>query len=143
MQPRTPPPKYVTELVQYLSFKEDEKNAKEAQKELRDNLDSYVKKYGYEDARGNWFLELPSPVQVGDKFVKVLKAERRTRLIFNEDRAIELAEAKGVKKRLIKTMEYVDQDEIYVLYQEDHFTDEEVDSMFDKDYQWAFQTLAE
>lgn len=142
--PRSPRDPVLQTVVQFLDLKARVEQETQERDRLRDELKAYVETtHDVTDVDGHQYRELSSPVTVAGKTYKTLKRERRVSTTLNEDRLLELAHEKGFTDRVIKTMEYVDQDEIYVLYQEGKLTEEELDSLFDRNITWAFRPIGD
>lgn len=95
------------------------------------------------DEKGSIYIPLPSFDGPNGR-VSGFKRERRVSTVFDEDKALALLEAKGdpkLKKRAIRTIEVIDQDEFYVLQQEGLITEPELDSLFEEKVNWAFHPV--
>jgi hypothetical protein len=115
----------------------------ERQKDLRTDLMGLVKGGGLTDEKGSFFLNLHTPVTVGDKTYRTLKNERRVSERLDEDAAEELLKSKGLLERCQKTVVVFDPDELYVLNQEGLLSDEELDSLIVISESYAFKPLTE
>ena len=102
-------------------------------KELRENLFAHIEEDGEKDSDGHIILELPESV---DGVVSIKKQRRVSRKV-NEDAALEIIEAKGLRDRLIKTVEVIDEDELMAALYNDDLTEAEIDEMYPEVVTWA------
>jgi hypothetical protein len=110
---------------------------------LRDDLMVTVVEQGDKDEKGNIHYSLPSRVEVGGTQYKGIKREARTTTTLNSERALELAESKGIRNEVVRMVEEFDPDAFYAAYQRDKLTADEVDSVFDTKTTYAFKPVAE
>ena len=108
----------------------------EVTKTVRDSADAYA------DDRGNVFLNLPERLTVGDKTYEAVKRERRILRIANEDRIRILADRTGTTDRLFPPQPVLDEQELYVLYQEGLITEADIDGSYDIKESWALKAVA-
>jgi hypothetical protein len=123
----------VGQAKEYVSIKKNIEQYETRQKELKALLFEKIDTEGYEDDKGNIWLELP---EVIDDFVSLQKQKRVTRKI-DEMIAEDLIEKKGLTDRLYKTVRVVDEDELMAALYEGLLTEEEVDEMFPSKIVWA------
>jgi hypothetical protein len=124
--------------------------------QLKAELMDSVKYEGDEDS-GHHYLSLHTPVEWNGKTYAQLKRERRARVIFSEEKTRDLLEEKERQfheysgehrdflSRVFKpevTMTF-DSDELYVLYQEDILTEQDLDGLMETSYSYAFKPVAE
>lgn len=147
---------------QYLLYESDELKAKSGKEEYKKELLKLIESQGEIDNKGSNYYELPNPIHVDGKTYSGIKRERRSGKEFDESIATELLESKGLYDRaeveeftkyIINQIENfsqpvsvsfqigVDQDEIYLAYQNDLITEEEVDSCFIEKEYFAFIKL--
>jgi hypothetical protein len=147
---------------QFLLYEADEAKAKSGKEQFKKELLNLTKIQGEADDKGSKYLELDKPVQVGGKTYSGMKAERRTSPVFDPEKATQLLEEKGLYNRaavdefsnhifqLIENFSQpvsvsfqigVDQEELYLAYQEDKITEEELDSCFTEEEYFAFIKL--
>lgn len=119
---------------EYVSVKKNIEFYEERQKELRTGLFAKIEADGFEDDKGNLWLELPAEI---DGYVGLQKQRRVSRKKPNEARAEEIASEKGLEDRLFKTVRVLDQDELMACLYEGLLTEEEVDEMFPPTVTWA------
>ena len=103
------------------------------QKELREKIFAHVEERGEQDDKGNIILDLPEEVE---GFVAVTKQRRVTRKI-DEDVAFDIIEEKGLRDKLIKIVEVVDEDALMAALYNDELTEEEIDEMYPQTVVWA------
>lgn len=79
-------------------------------------------------------LLFDEPLTIGDVTYRGFKAQASTpHPYMEEDEVLELVRAKGLADRVIKTIEVVDFDQLYVLNQEGAITDAELDGLMHQD----------
>lgn len=109
---------------------------------LKKALSEHAVTHGQKDEeKGHLVVTLSTPVEVaGKQYTGFMRQKRPATPTFNEERAQELCEAKGIAREdFISTQEYVDQDKVYRLYADDLLTDEEMKSLLDQgNPTWAF-----
>lgn len=103
------------------------------QKELREMLFEKVEENGEVDDKGNVILELPEEIE---GFVAITKQRRVTRKI-DEDVAFDIIDEKGLRDKLIKTVEVIDEDALMAALYSDELTEEEIDEMYPQTVVWA------
>lgn len=103
------------------------------QKELRSELFTDIETNGEVDDKGNIILELPEEVEG----YKTIMKQRRNNKTFNETRAEEIIEAKGLQDKLYKTIRVVDEDALMAALYNDELTEQEVDEMYPISVVWA------
>ena len=123
----------ISQTKEYSSLKKNIDQYEARQKELKASLFEKIEEDGFTDDKGNWWLELPEPV---DEYVSLQKQKRVSRKI-DEMIAEDLIEKKGLTDRLYKTVRIVDEDELMAALYEGLLTEEEVDEMFPPKIVWA------
>jgi bacterioferritin (cytochrome b1) len=118
---------------EYSSLKKNIEQFETRQKELKASLFAKIESDGFEDDKGNLWLELPEEI---DGYVSLQKQKRVSRKI-DEMVADDLIEKKGLADRLYKTIRVVDEDELMAALYEGLLTEEEVDEMFPPKIVWA------
>lgn len=103
------------------------------QKEIRTELFADIESNGETDDKGNIVLELPEEVEG----YKVIMKQRRNSKSFNEAKAEEIIEAKGLQDKLYKTVRVVDEDALMAALYNDELTEAEVDEMYPISVIWA------
>lgn len=106
---------------------------------LRDRISAEVEAAGYADESGHIRLPLAEPFEFGGKRYEGIKRERRVSPSVNHERLEALAEQRGLTDRLFPLRPVADEEEIYVLYQEQILTEADVDALFDYKVTWAFK----
>lgn len=126
----------------YLKSQADELVARANQ--ARDRVTSAVRDSAeaYLDDRGHLYLDLDQPLTVGERTYAAVKREKRITRIASEERAHELAAARGLLARLFPTRPVFDEQELYVAYQEGKITEEEIDALYDEKISWALKAVA-
>lgn len=102
-------------------------------KELRDKLFAKIEDSGEVDDKGNVILELSDDIE---EFSLLTKQRRVSRKI-NEEVAMEMIEAKGLRDQLVKTIEVIDEDALMAALYNDELTEEEIDEMYPQTIIWA------
>jgi len=123
----------IGQTTEYAMLKKNIEQYEARQKELKASLFEKIETDGFEDDKGNLWLELPEPVE---GYVSLQKQKRVTRKI-DEMLAEDLIEKKGLADRLYKTVRVVDEDELMAALYEGLLTEEEVDEMFPAKVVWA------
>lgn len=149
--------------AKYLQLRDEIVTATKAQNEIKKELLRIVSESNatYRDDKGSQFLD--APTVVNGKQYSGLKRERRTSKVFLSDKAEELLASKGLYDKeaidmfkhdilceidafdqpVIVTFDVqLDQDEVYLAYQRDELTEEEVDSLFETSETFALITLS-
>jgi len=119
---------------EYISVKGNIEFYESRQKELKTALFEKIDADGFEDDKGNWWLELPESIE---GYSGLQKQKRVSRKKPNEARAEEIAKEKGLEDRVFKTVRVLDQDELMACLYEGLLTEEEVDEMFPPSVVWA------
>lgn len=118
---------------EYAFVKKQIEYLEKQQKELKDQIFTYLESNGEKDANGNIFTELPEPV---DGFVNVIKQRRVSRKI-NESAAERIIIEKGLEDKLYKTIRIVDEDALMAALYSDELTEAEIDDMYPEKIVWA------
>ena len=91
---------------------------------------TWLKDNGETDAEGNLVYSFPSPVTIGDKTYKgVMLRRQQSPPSFDLDEVLVFAAGKNLTSLMVKQIPIVDDEGIYVCYQEGHITEEEVRSL--------------
>jgi hypothetical protein len=130
-------------LIQYLTHKKAESDAKKAAEKVKGELKEVTEKYHTEDPeKGHHIHTLPEALDfLGQKFTGFMN-QRKVSQVFHEDRAEALCQEKGFDLEDYTTR-YVDQDKIVRLYADDKITQEEFDSLSEEVETWAFVPVKE
>lgn len=118
---------------EYAFLKKQNEYITEQMKELKERLFEHIEESGEVDSKGNITLDLPQEI---DDFVAVTKQRRVTRKI-NEEVALDIIEQKGLKDKLIKTIEVIDEDALMAALYSDELTEAEIDEMYPQHVVWA------
>lgn len=110
---------------------------------LRDKVAAAVEQRGYIDHKGSQYLDLPFPIPAGDNEYVRIKRERRVSVVADTDAAERITRAKGehIYRRAFPPVPTLDADELYVLLQEGHLTEEEMDQILVQRETYAFRGL--
>lgn len=110
---------------------------------LRDRIAAAVEQRGYTDHKGSQYLDLPFPIPAGDSEYVRIKRERRVSVVADNDAAERITKAKGdgIYRRAFPPVPTLDADELYVLLQEGHLTEAEMDEIFTQRETYAFRGL--
>lgn len=110
---------------------------------LRDRISTEVDLVGWSDENGHRWLELPESFEyAGNRYLGV-KRERRVSRTINEERAWKFAADRGLLDRLFPPRPTLDEQELYVLYQQDKITEADIDVLYDTKITWAFKAHSE
>lgn len=118
---------------EYALTKKKIESLEKRQKELRESLFAHIEENGEQDDKGNLILELPEEIE---EFVALTKQRRVTRKI-DEDVAFDIIEEKGLRDKLIKIVEVIDEDALMAALYNDELTEEEIDEMYPQSVVWA------
>lgn len=127
------PDDLVVQVQEYSFLKKQLEFFDKKTKELRDKLFEKIDESGEVDDKGNVVLELPEEL---DDFARITKQRRVTRKI-NEDIAMEIIEEKGLRDKLVKTVEVIDEDALMAALYSDELTEAEIDEMYPQTVVWA------
>ncbi|MEV5265213.1 hypothetical protein [Streptomyces werraensis] len=110
---------------------------------LRDKIASAVEQRGYVDHKGSQYLDLPFPVAAGENEYTRIKRERRVSIVADEEAATRILKAKSeaLYRRAFPPVPTLDADELYVLLQEGHLTESEMDEILTQRETFAFRGL--
>ncbi|AZM47784.1 hypothetical protein DMB38_20115 [Streptomyces sp. WAC 06738] len=110
---------------------------------LRDRVAAAVEQRGYTDHKGSQYLDLPFPIPAGDSEYTRIKRERRVSISADEEAAERILRAKGeaLYRRAFPPVPMLDPDELYVLLQEGHLTEAEMDEILVQKETFAFRGL--
>lgn len=131
-----------TQLREWAALKFEDAGLTKRMGKIRDALMAEAETHGTADSNGHLYLDV-KPFTFEGKTYGAIKRERRVSQLFDDDKALKLAEKKNVRDRVIKTVEVLDQDEFYVLNQEGIISDKELDGLISSKVTWAFQQVAE
>ncbi|MFD4858453.1 hypothetical protein [Streptomyces atratus] len=110
---------------------------------LRDEIMADIVLYGDKDEKGSTSLRLNVPVVVGNKTYEELKREARISTTLNEERALVLAETKGIAHDVVVHVPTIDMDALYAAHADGRVSEEEIDALFDTKVTYAFKPKAE
>jgi hypothetical protein len=123
----------LSQAQQYAFFKKQVEYFQEQMKSLREDLFEEIEENGEVDSKGNIIFELPKEIE---GFVSMTKQRRVSRKI-DEDVAFDLIDEKGLRDKLIKTVEIIDEDALMAALYSDELTEEEIDEMYPQTVVWA------
>lgn len=109
---------------------------------LRDDMMETVISQGDQDETGSSHLPLPVPIDIGDKTYNAIKREARTSTVLNEERALAMAEERGILNEVTVSVTTIDLDLLYASWQRGKLSDAEIDSLFDTKTNYAFKSVA-
>ncbi|MGW1261163.1 hypothetical protein ACWD7Y_04280 [Streptomyces drozdowiczii] len=110
---------------------------------LRDKVASAVQARGYADHKGSQYIDLPFPIPVGDSEYIRIKRERRVSIVADLEAAERITRQAGeeIWRRAFPPVPTLDADELYVLLQEGHLTEEDMDQIMVQKETFAFRGL--
>lgn len=109
---------------------------------LRDELMDVVIRDGDRDEKGSTFYALPMPLEAAGKNWKGIRREARTSVVLNEERALEFAKQNGLWDDVVEMVPTIDLDALYIAQQRGRITEEQLDSLFDTNTNYAFKPVA-
>ncbi len=133
VEPRMEQDDLIAQAKEYSYGKKQIEQLEKRQKELRENLFTHIEERGETDDKGNIILELPDEV---DDVFSVTKQRRVTRKI-DEDIAFDIIDEKGLREKLVKIVEIIDEDALMAALYSDELTEEEIDEMYPQSVVWA------
>lgn len=90
----------------------------------------------YTNEQGSQFIDLPKTLEVEGKKFKGMELRRTVRTSFDEERAEQILNRKGVLKEALST--YVDQEKVLRLVQEGRITEKDLGKMLSETESFAF-----
>lgn len=102
-------------------------------KGLRDWILNTVESYGYEDDKGNGWIDLPESVDG----IVAIQRQKRVGQTINEERAETLLKKKGIYKECTTTIVVLDEDAIRKAVFTGKISQEELDSLVDSKVTYA------
>lgn len=132
-EPRMEQDELIAQAKEYAYGKKQIEQLEKRQKELREQLFIHIEERGETDDKGNVILELPDDL---DDVVAITKQRRVTRKI-DEDVAFDIIDEKGLRDKLIKIVEIIDEDALMAALYSDELTEEEIDEMYPQSVVWA------
>lgn len=132
-EPRMEQDELIAQAKEYAYGKKQIELIEKRQKELREQLFVHIEERGETDDKGNIILELPNDLE---DVVAITKQRRVTRKI-DEDVAFDIIDEKGLRDKLIKIVEIIDEDALMAALYSDELTEEEIDEMYPQSVVWA------
>jgi hypothetical protein len=123
----------LSQAQQYAFFKKQVEYFQEQMKSIREELFTHIEENGETDDKGNIIFELPQEIE---GFTSITKQRRVTRKI-DEDIAFDIIDEKGLRDKLIKVVEVIDEDALMAALYSDELTEEEIDEMYPQNVVWA------
>ena len=123
----------LSQAQQYAFFKKQVEYFQEQMKSIREELFTHIEENGETDDKGNIIFELPQEIE---GFTSITKQRRVTRKI-DEDIAFDIIDEKGLRDKLIKVAEVIDEDALMAALYSDELTEEEIDEMYPQNVVWA------
>jgi len=123
----------LSQAQQYIFYKKQVEYFQEQMKELRDDLFSKIEESGETDDKGNIIFELPEEIEG----VKSMMKQRRVTRKIDEDVAFDIIDEKGLRDKLIKIVEVIDEDALMAALYSDELTEAEIDEMYPQTVVWA------
>jgi hypothetical protein len=127
---------------QYLVLKEQRETIQKKEEEIKADLKASIEEFGYDDADGHQYLDLPSPIGK----ITGLKRERRATQSLNEDKAEGFVKAKGLwlpeeNGGVVEVIEVINQDLLLRAHYDGKLTEKELDSLFTTKVTFALVTV--
>lgn len=123
----------LSQAQQYIFYKKQVEYFQEQMKELRDDLFSKIEESGETDDKGNLIFEFPEEIEG----VKSMMKQRRVTRKIDEDVAFDIIDEKGLRDKLIKVVEVIDEDALMAALYSDELTEAEIDEMYPQTVVWA------
>ena len=132
-EPRMNKDELIAQAKEYAFAKKQVEYFEKKLKDLKQEIFEHVEERGEQDDKGNIVLELPEEIE---GFVAITKQRRVSRKI-DEDVAFDIIEEKGLRDKLIKIVEVIDEDALMAALYNDELTEEEIDEMYPQSVVWA------
>jgi hypothetical protein len=132
-EPRMNKDELIAQAKEYAFAKKQVEYFEKKLKDLKQEIFEHVEERGEQDDKGNIVLELPEEIE---GFVAITKQRRVSRKI-DEDIAFDLIEEKGLRDKLVKIVEVIDEDALMAALYNDELTEEEIDEMYPQSVVWA------
>jgi len=132
-EPRMNKDELIAQAKEYAFAKKQVEYFEKKLKDLKQEIFEHVEERGEQDDKGNIVLELPEEIE---GFVAITKQRRVSRKI-DEDIAFDLIEEKGLRDKLVKIVEVIDEDALMAALYNDELTEAEIDEMYPQSVVWA------
>lgn len=132
-EPRMNKDELIAQAKEYAFAKKQVEYFEKKLKDLKQEIFEHIEERGEQDDKGNIVLELPEEIE---GFVAITKQRRVSRKI-DEDIAFDLIEEKGLRDKLVKIVEVIDEDALMAALYNDELTEEEIDEMYPQSVVWA------
>jgi len=126
-----------TQITEYVRLKASIDALDSRAKELRDHIFSEIDINGYEDDKGNYQLDLDTPI---DGVLRLEKQRRTTRKL-DELKAEAILTELGLKDELYVMVPKLDEDALMAAHWDGKVSEEQLDEMFPVTVTWALRTL--
>lgn len=123
----------LSQAQQYIFYKKQVDYFQEQMKELREDLFLKIEESGETDDKGNIVFELPEEIEG----VRSMMKQRRITRKIDEDVAFDIIDEKGLRDKLIKVVEVIDEDALMAALYSDELTEQEIDEMYPQTVVWA------
>lgn len=123
----------LSQAQQYIFYKKQVEYFQEQMKELREDLFSKIEESGETDDKGNIVFELSEEIEG----IKSMMKQRRVTRKIDEDVAFDIIDEKGLRDKLIKVVEVIDEDALMAALYSDELTEAEIDEMYPQTVVWA------
>lgn len=130
------PDDFNTQVREYLQVKNTAEMLDARKEDLRKNLFSHLEGSGEIDDKGNYFIELPQPI---DGIVRLEKQKRTIRKL-DEQTAEEVLKDNGLEDEIYETVRVVNEDKLMAAYYEGKISEDELERMFPAKISWALRT---
>ena len=121
------------EVKQYVSLKDEVTSIEARVTTLKKRIISAVEELGEPNEKGSIVLPLNDHTSGTANVVK----QRRVSKAFDEDKANNLLQEKGLFETVTKTITVLDQDAVMAAYYDGKLTDEDIELMFPEKVTWA------
>lgn len=132
-EPRMNKDELIAQAKEYAFAKKQVEYFEKKLKDLKQEIFEHVEERGEQDDKGNIVLELPEEIE---GFFAITKQRRVSRKI-DEDVAFDIIEEKGLRDKLIKIVEVIDEDALMAALYNDELTEAEIDEMYPQSVVWA------
>lgn len=130
------PDDFDTQVREYLQVKSTAEMLDARKEDLRKNLFSHLEGSGELDDKGNYFIELPQPI---DGIVRLEKQKRTIRKL-DESAAEDILKDNELEDEIYETVRVVNEDKLMAAYYEGKISEDELERMFPAKISWALRT---
>jgi hypothetical protein len=130
------PDDFETQVTEYIRLKASMKIMESRTKELNKLITQKIDQDGYEDAEGNWLIDLESPIDGISRLEKMRKSSRK----LDETVAETIIAAAGIEEEVYEMVKTLSEEKLMAAYYDGKITEQQLDEMFPVAVSWALWT---